>query len=77
MEKQNNITKNVYLQCFFLVCYVLKRQNACKVRYMGKEMILEVLGTKTLKQVISTLYGEKEQHYLERLFCMSFFYIVK
>ncbi len=65
MEKQNNITKNKYFECFVRFLRK-KRLNESKIPYMGKmkslreTCIMSVfdLCIKRVKRMNNTLYGE-------------------
>ncbi len=68
-EKQNNITKTMYFECYSH-CQLSKRQNAWKATYMEKRNDIirnvcfgcfsNVLGTKTLKSMKTTIYGNRK-----------------
>ncbi len=66
MEKQYNITKNKYFECFVRFLRK-KRLNESKIPYMGKMKSLQVtcimsvfdlLSIKRVKRMNNTLYGE-------------------
>ncbi len=84
MENENNISKIIYLGVFELVTYKNTKINGKfpvweTKEHKEKSILLVVfisLGTKTLKCMNSTLYGEKEQSYKKIVFpFFSEFYV--